>query len=67
MKAAPGDRIVIRSHAIDHGVRRATVLETRGPDGSPPFVVRWDDDPHEEPHEHLYFPGPDADVEHVAS
>jgi hypothetical protein len=35
------------------------VTEVRGPDGGPPYLVRWDDSGHET----LYFPGNDATVE----
>jgi CBS domain-containing protein len=61
--AQPGDVVVIRGHAIDHPERRGIITGVRGPDGGPPFVVRWLDDPHEEPHEILFFPGSDADIE----
>jgi hypothetical protein len=37
------------------------IVEVRGPGGTPPFVVRWDDPGHEV----LFFPGPDAVIEHV--
>ena len=65
MKAEVGDRIAIRGHAIGRAERHATILEVRGDDGGPPYVVRWDDDTHDDPHEHLFFPGPDADIEHI--
>lgn len=61
MQASIGDRIVIRGHRIGEPVRDCEVLEVRGADGAPPYVVRWGDDGHET----LFFPGPDADVEHV--
>jgi hypothetical protein len=61
MRAAPGDRLVIRSVHLDLPVRDAEVLEVRHADGSPPYVVRWSDTGHEA----LVFPGPDAYVEHV--
>jgi len=35
------------------------IIEIRGPDGTPPYLVRQDDG-----HEMLVFPGPDASVEH---
>ncbi len=60
MKAAVGDRIVIKGHHIGEHERDAEILEVRGADGGPPYVVRWDDDGHEG----LFFPGPDASVEH---
>ena len=36
------------------------VLEVRGPEGEPPYVVRWEEDGHEA----LFFPGSDASVQH---
>jgi hypothetical protein len=38
----------------DHG---GEIVEVRGDDGSPPYVVRFDDG-----HEGLVFPGPDCEV-----
>jgi hypothetical protein len=61
MHADVGDRIVIRGHRVGQPVRDAEVLEVRGPDGDAPYLVRWSDDGHTG----LFFPGPDADVEHV--
>ena len=59
MKASKGDRIVIRGHHIGDADRDAEVIEVRGPDGAPPYLVRWEDG-----HESLFFPGPDAAVHH---
>jgi len=59
MRAAVGDRIVIRAHRIGEHDRDAEVLET-GPNGEPPYRVRWDDTGHEG----LFFPGVDAYVDH---
>jgi hypothetical protein len=64
MHAEVGDKLVIRGHAVGERQRSATILEVRGPDGSPPYLIRWDDDLHDRPQEHLFFPGSDADVEH---
>ncbi len=64
--ARPGDEVVIRSHAVGAKERRGRIVEARGAGGGPPFLVQWADDPHDEPHEVLFFPGPDADVEHPA-
>jgi CBS domain-containing protein len=61
-RARVGDSVGIRSHAVGRE-RRGRIVETRGRDGGPPYLVRWADDPHDEPHEVLFFPGPDADVE----
>ena len=60
MQATEGDRIVVRGHHVGEPDRDAEILEVRGEDGTPPFLVRWSDDGHEG----LYFPGPDAIVEH---
>ena len=62
MKAAVGDRLVIRGHKMGQAPREAIILEVRGPDGSSPFKVKWLDDGQEG----LLFPGPDALVEHPA-
>lgn len=59
MQAQVGDHLVIRGHQIGTHQREAIVLEVRGPDGGPPYRVRWLDDGHEG----LFFPGSDADVE----
>jgi hypothetical protein len=60
VKAAVGDRIVIHGHHIGEPDRDAEIIEVRGVGGEPPFVVRWGDDGHQS----LFFPGPDASVEH---
>lgn len=62
MIAQKGDRIVIRGQHVGTPVRDAEVLEVRHTDGSPPYVVRWSDTGQEG----LFFPGPDAYVDHVA-
>lgn len=62
-RAEAGDIVVVRGKAIDQRVRRGLITEVRGPDGEPPYVVRWFDDPHAEPHDVLFFPGSDADIE----
>jgi hypothetical protein len=60
MQAAVGDRLVIKGHHVGEPDRDAEVLEVKGEDGGPPYVVRWDDDGHIG----LFFPGSDAEVEH---
>ncbi|HTW07343.1 MAG TPA: DUF1918 domain-containing protein [Acidimicrobiales bacterium] len=57
MKALVGDRIEVRGRHVGEEVRRGEILETRGTEGDPPFVVRWSDG-----HEGLFFPGPDVTV-----
>jgi len=60
MHASVGDRIVIRGHYIGEPNRDCEVLEVRGPNGEPPYRVRWGDSGHEV----LFFPGPDAAAQH---
>jgi hypothetical protein len=60
MKASVGDRIVIASNQLDRPVRDGEIVEVRGELGGPPYLVRWSDSGHEG----LFYPGPDAHVEH---
>ena len=57
MKAQVGDQLVVESSKDSQHRRQGEVLEVRGEDGAPPYVVRWEDG-----HEGLMFPGPDAHV-----
>jgi len=61
MHAQAGDQIRIHSHHVGEPERRGEILETRGADGSPPFLVRWDDTDHEV----LFFPSNDAIVDQL--
>lgn len=63
MKAHVGDRIIIAPLATGGTVRDGEIIETRGPDGAPPYLVRWSDDGHEG----LYFPGVDARLTSTAA
>lgn len=62
MQATKGDRLVIKSHYVGEPDRDAEVLEARGPNGGPPYLVRWSEDGHVG----LLFPGSDAVVQHFA-
>lgn len=59
MQASAGDRIIIKGHHVGEPDRDGEILEVRGHDGTPPYRVRWDDG-----HEGLFFPGPDASIQH---
>lgn len=61
MQARVGDRFLVRSHMVGQGERHGTIVEVRGRNGAPPYLVRFDDG-----HEALIFPGPDAVVEPTA-
>ena len=58
MHASVGDRLVVRGPRLDVPNRDAEILEVRGEDGTPPYLIRWSDTGHEA----LYFPGPDSIV-----
>lgn len=53
MKAQVGDRIVLAAEQVDRPTRDGEVLEVRGKDGGPPYLVRWSDG-----HTGLIYPGP---------
>lgn len=59
MRAAVGDRLHVHGRTVGTADRTAEIIEVRGPDGSPPYVVRRDDG-----HEVIVYPGPDTSVEH---
>ncbi|WP_330251110.1 DUF1918 domain-containing protein [Nocardia sp. NBC_00565] len=59
MMANVGDRLLVHGHSVGQGDRHGEIVEVRGPEGTPPYVVRYDDG-----HESLVFPGPDAIIEH---
>jgi hypothetical protein len=60
MHATKGDHLVIKSGVVGAPPRDAEILEARGDEGTPPFLVRWSDTGHEG----LIFPGDDAEVHH---
>jgi hypothetical protein len=53
MKAHQGDHIILAASHVDDPTREGVVLEVRGKDGAPPFLVRWADG-----HTGLIYPGP---------
>ncbi len=59
LRAAEGDRLVIRGHRQGEPQRDGEILKVLGPDGGPPYLVRWEDG-----HEAEVFPGSDAFVQH---
>ena len=61
MYAEVGDELVVDSRKLGGARRDAEILEVRGPNGEPPYVVRWSDTGHEA----LVFPGPDAHVHRI--
>jgi len=61
MRAAAGDRMVVAPARVHGAVRDGEIVST-GTDGGPPYRIRWSDDGDVT----LFFPGPDAHVQHVA-
>jgi Domain of unknown function (DUF1918) len=59
VRAAVGDRVHFEANVVGKQEHSAVVVEARGENGGPPYLVRHDDG-----HETLVFPGPDAWVEH---
>ena len=57
MHASVGDRLVVESNRVDSPRREGEIIEVRGTDGGPPYLVRWSDG-----HEGLTYPGADAHV-----
>ncbi|MBF6100512.1 DUF1918 domain-containing protein [Nocardia farcinica] len=58
MHANVGDFLVIHTRTEGAKDRRGEILEVRGPDGAPPYMVRFLDG-----HEGLVYPGPDSLIE----
>jgi len=58
MKATVGDKLIVEGTRNGDPRKVGSIIELRNEDGSPPYMVRWEDDEHES----LVFPGPDAHV-----
>ena len=55
MRARIGDRLRVQGRTVGVPERVGVIVEVRHDDGSPPYLVRFDDG-----HEALVFPGPDC-------
>jgi hypothetical protein len=58
MHATIGDQLHVHGRTVGEQDHLGQIVEVRGPDGQPPYLVR-----HSDGHESLVFPGPDAVVE----
>lgn len=56
MRARSGDHILVHGRKVGDPERSGVIVDVRGDNGAPPYIVRWDGDPGE----HLLFPGSDA-------
>ncbi|MEV8327746.1 MULTISPECIES: DUF1918 domain-containing protein [unclassified Kitasatospora] len=59
MHAAVGDQLHIHSRSVGMTDQKGEIVEVRGTDGEPPYMVRFEDG-----HEGLVYPGPDCAIEH---
>lgn len=62
MRAEVGDRLHVHGRTVGLTDKIGEIVEVRGSDGGPPYLVRFDDG-----HESLVFPGPDATVDEEPS
>ncbi|MCW2616545.1 MAG: hypothetical protein JWN08_3539 [Frankiales bacterium] len=62
MKAQLGDEIVVPGRHVGNPDRHGRIMEVRGEDGAPPYVVDWDDG-----HHAVVYPGAECRVVHRVS
>ncbi|MGP9021850.1 DUF1918 domain-containing protein [Streptomyces sp. BR1] len=62
MRASVGDRLLVHGRTVGQHDRSAEVIEVLGPEGTPPYRVRFEDG-----HETLMSPGPDTVVRHLTN
>ena len=56
--ATIGDRIRVHGRTVGAGEQLGEIVEVRGENGQPPYLVRFSDG-----HEGLIFPGSDCEVD----
>ena len=61
MQAKVGDELTVKGRHQGED-RHGEIIEVRGLDGAPPYLVRWNDD-----YESLFFPSANTVVEHRAN
>lgn len=59
MQAMVGDELTVKGRHQGDGDRHGEIIEVHGEGGSPPYLVRWQDE-----HESVFFPSSDTLVEH---
>jgi len=60
MKAQVGDELVVKGRHVGDQDRRGVIIEVRGEDGGPPYLVRWSDG-----HESSFYPYTGTVAEHI--
>jgi hypothetical protein len=58
MRASVGDKLHVHGRRVGNPDLYAEIIEVRGEDGSPPYLVR-----HPDGHESLMYPGSDCVIE----
>jgi hypothetical protein len=56
-RASPGERLRIHGRQVGEPTKEGEIIEVRGADGGPPYVVRFDDG-----HEGLVVPSSDCEI-----
>ena len=59
MRAQVGDELTVKGRHQGDEERHGEIIQVDGPDGAPPYLVRWRDG-----RESLFFPSSDAEIEH---
>jgi hypothetical protein len=59
LRASPGDRVIVSGHHQGEPARDGEILDVRGENGAPPYVVRWEDG-----RVSTLYPGSDVSVQH---
>lgn len=57
MKARVGDRVIVGRHRPGDVEREGEILEVRGAEGAPRYLVRWSDG-----HESIHVPGSETAI-----
>jgi hypothetical protein len=60
MQAKVGDELTVKGRHQGED-RHGEIIEVRGLDGKPPYLIRWNDD-----YESLFFPSANTVIEHRA-
>lgn len=59
MRAVIGDRLHVHGRTVGDRDHAAEIIEIRGENGTPPYVIRYDDG-----RQNVVVPGADAWIEH---
>ena len=61
MKAQVGDQLAVRGRHVEDPDRTGVIIEVRGEDSAPPYLVRWSDG-----HESSFYPTTGTVAEHIS-